>query len=337
MAKEVDELFSKKVRKEHEDLREKYDVLEDKYDHLQSEHDHLREEAGEKTNKRISNIEEEIESMNKRVEKLATDSYAIHSEVRDIHESVKGMQSSLSDIVKLYKAILTQYGFGNVQVDRLKAREAAPSSGEPGDEIIRALKRERSGRDGPGRPPPPPVSRTVPPKHRAPSGPSPSSPPPPPPLPKPPPVAMSGSSALDELHRLSEDQRARESLEGEAVAERLTTRAGREDRVTRVAHRDMGRMDVVDRGGEGEFTRSLPKKDLTSRRSAQEAHGDGWEAMGAPPAKTGDQAPRREKRKVSLEDLLAAFLGALILLGGFWVVRKWRRAKSPGPSAGPNP
>ncbi len=308
-AKEVNELFSKKVRKEHEDLRDKYDVLEDKYDHLQSEHDHLREETGEKTNQRISNIEEEIESMNVRVEKLATDSYAIRSEVRDIHESVKGMQSSLSDIVKLYKAILTQYGFGNVQVDRLKAasagkpkaKEAAPASGEPGDDIIRALKRDRSGRDEPGRPPPPPVSRTVPPKHHVPSAPSPSSPPSPPQSPPPPPAATSGSSALDELHRLSEEQRARESLDGEAVAERLASRARREDRVTRVAHRDMGRMNAVDRGGEGEFTRSIPKKDLASRQSTQEAHGDGWEALGAPPQET----PGKEKRKVSLEDLLS--------------------------------
>jgi hypothetical protein len=327
----VGELFSKKVRKEHEDLREKYDVLEGKYDHLQSEHDHLREEAGEKTNMRISNIEGEIESMNKRVEKLATDSYAIRSEVRDIHTSVKGMQSSLSDIVKLYKAILTQYGFGNVQVDRLKATPAgklkagkdtpSPASGEPGDDIIRTLERERSERDEPARPPPPPISRTVPPKHQAHSTPSPSSPPPkspplrqpppqqpppPPPPPPPPSVAPSSSSALDELHRLSEEQRARESLDGESVAQKLASRAEREDRVTRVAHRDMGRMDVVDRGGEGEFTRSLPKKDLASRRSAQENHGDAWEALGAPPANTGDrETPRRERRKVSLEDLLS--------------------------------
>jgi hypothetical protein len=312
----VADLFSRKVRREHEQLKDKYEHLEDKYEHLQSEHDKLREETGEQTNMRISYIEEEIESMNKRVEKLASDSYAIHSEVRDIHESVKGMQASLSDIVKLYKAILMQYGFGKIQLDPSKgpapkkaaAGEVGPPTGrEPGDDIIRALEQRRSrGEDG-GRPPPPPVSRTVPPKPHTPARPSASATPrSPPPPPSTAPATTSGSSALDELHRLSEEQRAREALEGETVADRLASRAGSDDRVTRVARREMGRMDTVDRGGEGEFTRSLPKKDRTPKRTPAEARDGGWEALGGAPADEGDErAGRKERKRVTLDDLLS--------------------------------
>ena len=105
--------------------------------------------------------------MNKRVEKLATDSYAIHSEVRDIHESVIEMQGSLRDIVKLYKAILTKYGFGNVPPTSQEAapRRPAGREGEPGDDIIRTLKREQEARDGRAAGAPASSrSRTVPPK-----------------------------------------------------------------------------------------------------------------------------------------------------------------------------
>ncbi|NIW83568.1 MAG: hypothetical protein GWN18_13635, partial [Thermoplasmata archaeon] len=136
----------RKTKKELKELKEEHHDLEGRFDDLQKEHEKLQHEAGEQTNMRISYIEEEIESMNQRVEKLATDSYEIRGEVRDIHESVLGMQTSLSEIVKLYKAIITQYGFGDMK-KAAQGRPAPPAKRtpgeEPGDEIIRALEKER--------------------------------------------------------------------------------------------------------------------------------------------------------------------------------------------------
>jgi hypothetical protein len=293
----VADLFSRKLKKEHEDLRDKYDSLEDKYEDLQGQHDRLVHETGEQTNIRISYIEEEIESMNKRVEKLATDSYEIHSEVREIRESVGEMRTALSDIVALYKAILMKYGFGNITPAELeeRARQARTKhviTGDPGDEIIDALRKEKESRAKSGRSTDSlPRSRTVPP--RAPSSGT-TTPPPPPPHPD-------DMSAVDELHRMSEEQRAQDA-DPESLAKRLATRASRDDRVGRVAKRDMGRMESIDRGTEGEFTRSLPRKDVTPRSSEDRGGGGDWEAMAdPPPERDGD---RGRVKKPRLEDLL---------------------------------
>ncbi len=290
------ETFSRRSKKEVEELRDRYDVLEDKYENLQSEHDRMRDESEERTNIRISNIEVEIESVNKRVEKLATDSYAIHSEVRDIHTSVSEMQVALRDIVQLYKAILTRYGFGNLDTDataQLAAKQAATRKGDPGDHIIDALKREQENKEKAAtmRASPPSKGRSTPP--RASSGPPPS-------------PALRASSvpsttnALDELHRLSGSQRAAARDEPETLAERLASRSSHDDRVDRVARRDMGRMETIDRNTEGEFTRSLPKKSVTPKEPA--AGGD-WEAT-APPSRV-EQPKKARKPKPRLEDLLS--------------------------------
>ena len=254
------ETFSRKSKKEVEDLKGKYDELEDKYENLQTEHDRMREESEERTNIRISNIEVEIDSVNKRVEKLATDSYAIHSEVRDIHESVTEMQVALRDIVQLYKAILTRYGFGNVDAEtaaKLAQKQAASKNGDPGDNIIEALKRDQESKQTAtsmrATPASKATSRPPSPAHKASSVPS-------------------TTNALDELHRISGDQRAAAADEPEVLAERLASRSSHEDRVTRVARRDMGRMEAMDRDTEGEFTR---RRQEQRERPDQEAEAYG--------------------------------------------------------------
>jgi hypothetical protein len=291
----VNEVFSRKAKKEADELRSKYDELEDRYENLQSEHERIREESEERTNVRISYIEEEIESMNQRVEKLATDSYAIHSEVRDIHESVTEMQVALRDIVQLYKAILTKYGFGNVDAEaakRMAAKQAASRNGDPGDHIIDALKREQDAKQRAAalRASPPSKGRATPPS-AARKGPSPA-----------PRVSSvpSTTNALDELHRLSEGKKDAPREEPEALAERLASRSSHDDRVGRVARRDMGRKEAIDRGTEGEFTRSLPKKSVTPRGPTD---GGEWEATEPPPDAGPPTKPRRPKPR--LEDLLS--------------------------------
>jgi hypothetical protein len=232
---------------------------------------------------RISYIEEEIETMNQRVEKLATDSYEIRGEVRDIHESVVSMQTSLSEIVKLYKAIITQYGFGDVQGKMAKAPPQTARrkpSDEPGDAIIRELEAE-GGKETKKAPP------------RSTRGGMTASPPP-----KPRPAPMS-SNALEELHRLSGETRDEEGLAAKVVA-----RSDRGDKVGRVAKRDLERPSPSDMDREGEFTRSLPKKDLRPRGAT--TAGDafeqpGWETMEAPPG----EDRRRKRSKPKLEDLLS--------------------------------
>ncbi len=281
------DLFSRKLRKKHDELRDKYEDLEDKYEDLQDQHDRLVHETGEQTNIRISYIEEEIESMNTRVEKLATDSYEIHSEVREIRESVGEMRTALSDIVSLYKAILMRYGFGNLSPSEIEerargARAGRAPGGDPGDEIIEALRKEgdaKAGMEAAGADRP--RSRTVPPR---PTAASPSSSP----------------STLDELHRLSEEQRASEA-EAEGLADRLATRSKGDDRVGRVAKRDMGRMQALDRDGEGEFIRSLPKKAVGGRVGNAKAPEGDWEAMEAPPKAVEDGGARKKTR---MDDLL---------------------------------
>jgi hypothetical protein len=291
-------MFSRKIKKDHEELRDKYDKLEDKYDDLQDQHDRLQTEAGEKTNVRISYIEEEIESMNVRVEKLANDSYAIHHEVRDIHESVLEMRTSLSEIVSLYKAILTKYGVAGIQPPprnhppREAERPRTPGT-EPGEDIIRALERDQrsQGREA-GAKQEPLQSRTVPPRLESrPSAPS---------------AAPQGSSTLDELHRISDEQRLRDVLESDSLAERVSARSSKEDRVTRVAKRDMKRMEYVDRQGEGEFTRSLPRKEVgTPAPKEGPRKGDGWEAMKPPPDTEPGRDRDKAKSKPRLKDLLS--------------------------------
>lgn len=281
----------RKTKKELEELKEEHHDLEERFDDLQKEHDRLQHEAGEQTNMRISYIEEEIESMNRRVEKLATDSYEIRGEVRDIHESVLGMQTSLSEIVKLYKAIITQYGFGEIKQAAQRRTAPTPKRGpgeEPGDDIIRALEKER---DGPTRATP---KRTAPSERstRPGAGGNVASPPP-----KPRPAPMS-SNALDELHRLSETPRD----EGDLAA-KMVARSGRSDKVDRVARRDLERPDAGELDREGDFTRSLPKKDLRPREKAgsgTSGPGSGWESVEPP---EGSREGRRPKPK--LEDLLS--------------------------------
>lgn len=283
----------RRTKKELEELKGEHQDLEVRYDNLQDEHERLQHEAGEETNVRISHIEEEIEAMNQRVEKLATDSYEIRSEVRDIHESVLGMQTSLSEIVKLYKAILSQYGFGNLKDKALTAPARPREPGDdPGDTIIRALEEEKE------RPGKAPRSRTTPPK--AGGRPPPSAPAAPPPPPRP---APSSSNALDELHRLSEANREQDVNREEDLAARLTAQSMRDDKVDRVARRDMGRQETGDMDREGEFTRSLPKKDLRPRShegASNVREGESWESMNPPP-----EAERGERRsKPKLKDLL---------------------------------
>lgn len=293
------ETFSRRSKKEQEELRSKYDDLEGRYETLQSEHERQQEESEERTNIRISSIEEDIDSMNQRVEKLATDSYAIRSEVREIHESVTQMQVSLRDIVGLYKAILTKYGFGNIQGNpaEIATRQVVDRNGEPGDDIIEALKREAEAKKqaAASSPTTPPRSRTVPPRPPTRSSPSqtqvqPSSVP-------------STTNALDELHRLSEAQRTSASDEPEALAGRLASRSAHDDKVGKVARRDMGRMEAIDRDTEGEFTRSLPKKNVNPRQPTDgPSPGGDWEATA--PLDVGQ--PRKERKpKPRLEDLLS--------------------------------
>ncbi len=281
----------RKTKKELEELKEEHHDLEERFDDLQKEHEKLQHEAGEQTNVRISYIEEEIESMNQRVEKLATDSYEIRGEVRDIHESVLSMQTSLSEIVKLYKAIITQYGFGDMKQAAQRRTAPAPKrepGGEPGDDIIRALERER------GR------STKVTPKKTAPSdrstrpeaGGMAASPPP-----RPRPAPMS-SNALDELHRLKEA-----SKDDEGLAAKLVARSGRGDKVDRVARRDLERPGAEELDREGDFTRPLPKKDLRPRKEAEagsSVSGSGWESMEPPDGSRG-----RKRQKPKLDDLLS--------------------------------
>jgi hypothetical protein len=240
--------------------------------------------------------------VNARVEKLATDSYAIHSEVREIHESVTEMRTALSDIVTLYKTILTQYGLiqakggkGGLPARDVTSPKARPGGerpgGEPGDHIVKALERERSSKEaGPGPRNEPPRSRTVPPKPGSRER----------PVSRP----LTTPSALDELHRLSEDRRADDDLDSEPLAERMQARSGKDDRVDRVAKRDMGRMEALDRGSAGEFTRPLPRKHIVEgNRGAGPAPG-AWEAMDQPPPSPGPKVGPDKRPKPRLEDLL---------------------------------
>ena len=103
--------------------------------------------------------------------------------------------------------------------------------------------------------------------------------------------------ALDELHRISEVHKGGRSEEAEPLAERLLATTERDSRVDKVAKRDMGRMDAVDRDVEGEFTRSLPKKSVEAKRPS--GNGDEWEATSPPP----DDVKRPKKPR--LEDLLS--------------------------------
>jgi hypothetical protein len=294
----------RRTKKELRDLKDEHHDLEERFDSLQREHERLQHEAGEETNVRISYIEEEIESMNQRVEKLATDSYEIRGEVRDIHESVMGMQTSLSEIVKLYKAIITQYGFGDMKAQAARARKAPAKPGEdPGDAIIRALE-EEEGRSR-GRPKGRPKGRPekgAGPRGEAGSGKEGDMAASPPPRPRPAPMS---SNALDELHRLSEEERGRRSQgDGEELAAKLVARSGTGDKVDRVARRDLGRAPSNDIQRDGEFTRSLPKKDLRPRAETREERskpGDGWESMEPPPTETG----KRKRPKPKLHDLLS--------------------------------
>lgn len=278
-------MFSKRPKKDHEVLKERYSNLEDRYDELQNEHTRLQEETGERTNMRISHIEEELDSMNDRVEKLARDSYEIHSEVREIHESVFEMRNALSDIVSLYKAILTQYGFKGMAPKPAQATQRTLGH-EPGDDIIRALEGdEKTYDEGP-------PARELKEEGTAAQG-TPSE------------AGEAPPSALDELQRVAED--SRRSGEGAAtLARRLAERDGGEDRVDRVAKRDLGRMDSVKVDQEGEFLRPLPKKELQERSGPERA---------PPPGKGPDDGPKREgweetpppkekKPRPSVEDLL---------------------------------
>ena len=291
------ELFGgRKTKKELANLKEEHHDLEEKFDNLQGEHERLQHEAGEQTNMRISYIEEEIENMNVRVEKLASDSYEIRNEVRDIHESVLGMQTSLSEIVKLYKAILSQYGFGDMKAIPPKATERQTKPGEdPGDAIVRALEEEQ-GKAKSGA-----SSRTASSKTAAkarPSGMAAS------PSQSQPRLAPSSSNALDELHRLSETQKERGTENGESLADKLETRSGRGDKVDRVARRDLDRPGTTEMEREGEFTRSLPKKEIRPKAEEREngaEKGDGWEAMHPPSGPEG----RERRPKPKLEDLLS--------------------------------
>ncbi len=291
------ELFGgRKTKKELANLKEEHHDLEEKFDNLQGEHERLQHEAGEETNMRISYIEEEIENMNVRVEKLASDSYEIRNEVRDIHESVLNMQTSLSEIVKLYKAILSQYGFGNMKANPPKATERRTKPGEdPGDAIVRALEEEQGRAKGEA------SSRTASSKTATKARPSGMAASPPQ---SPPRLAPSSSNALDELHRLSETQKERGTESGESLADKLESRSGRGDKVDRVARRDLDRPGTTEMEREGEFTRSLPKKDIRPKAEEREngaEKGDGWEAMHPPSGPEG----RERRPKPKLEDLLS--------------------------------
>ncbi len=282
----------RKTKKELQDLRDEHQDLEERFDNLQKEHTQLQKETGEQTNMRISYIEEEIESMNQRVEKLANDSYEIRGEVRDIHESVLGMQTSLSEIVKLYKAIITQYGFGEMRAQVQRSQTAKRRPGEdPGDAIIRALE-EEEGREvkgagkGEGRRRPRKVQA------QATSRGTTASPPP-----KPRPAPMS-SNPLDELHRLSATERDEEDQ-----AAKMAARSDQGDRVGRVAKRDLDRPTTSGMDREGEFTRSLPKKEIRQREETKAGGTPGptdWESIEAPP-----ETKDRRRSKPRLEDLLS--------------------------------
>lgn len=290
----VTDTFSRKTRKELDDLREDYDELEDKYENLQSEHGRLQEEAGEQTNIRISYIEEEIETMNQRVEKLAADSYTIRGEVREIHESVVEMQAALSDIVGLYKAILSRYGFGQAPSNPMEPPVREATSGEdPGDAIIRALRERQERRDREAAARRKPQSQTVPPR----PGPKPRSDGPPPSPPTGTTREPSTTNALDELHRVSKvHEEVDDGSEGEDLAARIAGRSNKGSRVDRIARRDMDRMNALDRDVEGEFTKSLPKKSVEPK--ARPALNGEWEATAPPPAEA------RSRKKPRLDDLL---------------------------------
>jgi hypothetical protein len=196
------------------------------------------------------------------------------------------MQTSLSEIVKLYKAIITQYGFGEMKQAVQKRPAARPKQGEdPGDAIIRALE-EEEGRAATG-----PSSRSDPAK-------VPARRPPPPPRPAP-----SSANALDELHRLSEAHKDGRKGNEDALTAKMLSRSGRDDKVDRVARRDIERPGDSEMEREGDFTRSLPKKDLRTRTpesSPDSRPGDGWESMTPPPEPEGG----RKRPKAKLEDLL---------------------------------
>ncbi len=267
------DVFSRRSKKETQELRRKYQDLEDKYEGLQSDYDQLKEETGERTNIRISAIEVEIESMNKRVEKLATDSYEIHSELRDIKDSVTEMGTALKEIVSLYKTILSRYGTPAMKRQVSQMPKKGAPAGEPGDEVIKALEREQEARSRA----PPAMEATAREDAR------------PEPPPRPP-------TALDELHRVAEESRA---TEGEPPASRVTARSQPGDRVDRVARRDIERREGVKMGEAEGFLRPLPKKELHRRPPPEPSGpaGDGWEETEHP--------PEREKgNRVRPDDLL---------------------------------
>jgi archaellum component FlaC len=270
-------VFSRRSKKETQELKRKYENLEDKYEGLQSDYDQLREETGERTNIRISAIETEIESMNKRVEKLATDSYEMHSELRDIKDSVTEMGTALKEIVSLYKTILTRYGTPAIKQQVAQMPKRSRPAGEPGDDVIQALERDQEAR---ARAPP---AKGV--TARETARPRPSEPPAKrieeeisrePPAKQP--------TALDELHRVAEESRAKE---GEPPTSRVTARSQPGDRVDRVARRDIGRSEGVKMGEEEGFLRSLPKKELHQRSPLEPSGpgGDGWEETDRPQKK----------------------------------------------------
>ena len=90
----------------------------------------------------------------------------------------------------------------------------------------------------------------------------------PPPRPRPAPMS---SNPLDELHRLSEEGRGRRSeRDEEELAAKVVARSGSGDKVGRVARRDLGRAPSNDIQRDGDFTRSLPKKDLRPRAEVTE-------------------------------------------------------------------
>jgi len=114
-------------------------------------------------------------------------------------------------------------------------------------------------------------------------------------------VSPAASDALDELHRMSEAQRLEGEEDTEVLASRQATRSSRGDKMDRVARRDMGRATAVDRDAEGEFTRSLPRKNVSPREGGAAAPaGDGWEAMSPL-----DREERPKRPKPRLHDLLS--------------------------------
>jgi hypothetical protein len=242
------------------------------------------------------------------VDKLATDSYAIHSELRDIKDSVTEMHRSLKEIVQLYKAILTQYGTAQMRAQARERLASARRPGEsPGDAVIRELTAEQdrsaardAARREPARRPPgdgrPAAQLRASPPSPAPTAspaPAPSSVPGQPAPPPPPPPPASAPSALDELHRVEEEDRERRGMEEGAPEQRPPERGT--DRVDRVARRDMDRAAPIRGGVEEGFLRSLPRKQVQRRApaGATSASGEGWEETGTPqPADDGGEGGR---------------------------------------------